>query len=77
MAVVFSALGDQERAQQLLQEAEAFKRKFNEVYWMEDEGCYAYGQDGNKRLITSIVSNAGHCLWSSLADQNQAERIAG
>jgi glycogen debranching enzyme len=76
MAEVFSALGDQARAQQLLQEAEAFKRKFNEVYWMEDEGCYAYGQDGNKRLITSIASNAGHCLWSGIADQDQAERIA-
>src|SRR5207302_2538981 len=72
----FSALGDEARAQQLLQEAEAFKRKFSEVYWMEDEGCFAYGQDGNKILITSIASNAGHCLWSGIADQDKAERTA-
>ncbi len=74
MAEVFSALGDEARAQALLQEADALKRRFHEVYWMEDEGCYAYGQDGQKRLITSITSNAGQCLWSGIADQDKAER---
>ena len=62
MAVVFSAYGDEARAQALLQEAEALKHRFHEVYWMEDEGCYAYGLDGRKRLITPIASNAGHWL---------------
>ena len=76
MAEVFSALGDEARAQALLQEAETLKRRFHEVYWMEDEGCFAYGQDGQKRLITSVTSNAGQCLWSGIADQDQAERTA-
>ena len=76
MAEVFSALGDEARAKKLLQEAEALKRKFHEVYWMEEEGCFAYGQDGHKKVITSIASNAGHCLWSGIADQDQAERTA-
>src|SRR5437763_4870642 len=43
---------------------------------MEDEGCYAYGQDGHKRLITPVTSNAGQCLWSGIADQDKAERTA-
>ena len=46
MAEIFRAIGDEARAQTLLQEAEALKRRFHEVYWMEEEGCYAYGQDG-------------------------------
>jgi glycogen debranching enzyme len=76
MAEVFSALGDGARAQALLQEAETLKRRFHEVYWMENEGCFAYGQDGQKRLITSVTSNAGQCLWSGIADQDKAERTA-
>ena len=76
MAEMFQVLGEQARAQTLLQEAETLKRRFHEVYWMEDEGCYAYGQDGHKRLITRITSNAGHCLWSGIADQDKAERTA-
>src|SRR5258706_2426654 len=43
---------------------------------MEQEGCFAYGQDSHKQLITSIASNAGHCLWSGIADQGQAQRTA-
>ena len=76
MAEIFQALGDEVRAQALLREAATLKRKFHEVYWMEDEGCFAYGQDSHKRLITSIASNAGHCLWSGIADQEKAERTA-
>jgi glycogen debranching enzyme len=76
MAEVFSALGEQARAQALLQEAATLKRRFLQVYWMEEEGCFAYGQDGHKRLITSIASNAGHCLWSGIADLQQAEGVA-
>jgi len=76
MAEVFDALGDQSKAQALQQEAATLKRRFQEVYWMEDEGCFAYGQDGQKRLIASITSNAGQCLWSGIADQDKAERTA-
>ncbi|MDQ2902688.1 MAG: amylo-alpha-1,6-glucosidase [Chloroflexota bacterium] len=76
MAEVFQVLGDEERAKTLQQQAEALKRKFNEVFWMEDEGCFAFGLDADKNLITSIASNAGQCLWSGIADQDKAERTA-
>src|SRR5260370_31330226 len=76
MAEVFQMLGDETRATALLQEAEILKRQCNAVFWMEDEGCFAYGLDPHKKLITSIASNAGHCLWSGIADQEKAERTA-
>ncbi|MBF6590964.1 MAG: amylo-alpha-1,6-glucosidase, partial [Ktedonobacterales bacterium] len=76
MAEVFQVLGDQARAQALRQQAEILKRKFHEVYWMEEEGCFAYGQDAHKNRVTPVTSNAGHCLWSGIADQDKAERIA-
>ncbi|MBV9691520.1 MAG: hypothetical protein JO202_17615 [Ktedonobacteraceae bacterium] len=76
MAEVFSALGDEPRANALLQQAETLKRNFNAAFWMEDEGCFAYGLDPNKKQITSIASNAGQCLWSGIVDQDKAERTA-
>ena len=76
MAEVFQMLGDNTRAQAMLQQAATLKRNFNQLFWMEDEGCYAYGLDPEKNQITSIASNAGHCLWSGIADQDKAERTA-
>jgi glycogen debranching enzyme len=76
MAEAFQALGDNERAKALLAQAETLKSKFNQVFWMEDEECYAYGLDPEKKLITSIASNAGQCLWSGIADRDKAQRVA-
>ena len=76
MAEIFEVLGDSARAQALQQQAAALKHKFNSTFWMEDEGCFAYGLDPDKRQITSIASNAGQCLWSGIADQEKAERTA-
>lgn len=76
MAEVFQVLGDASRAQALLQQAETLKRNFNATFWMQDEGCFAYGLDPHKQLITSVASNMGHCLWSGIADQDKAERTA-
>lgn len=76
MAEIFQALGDENRAKALQQQAETLKHKFNEVFWMEDEGCYAYAIDPHKKLVSSIASNAGQVLWSGIADPQKAERTA-
>jgi glycogen debranching enzyme len=76
MAEAFQALGDEARAKALLEQAETLKQKFNEVFWMKDEGCFAYGLDSQKKQITSIASNAGQVLWSGIADQGKAEGTA-
>ncbi len=76
MAEIFQALGDERRANDLLQQAATLKRRFNETFWMEDEGCFAFGLDPDKEQITPIASNAGHCLWSGIADADKAARTA-
>jgi glycogen debranching enzyme len=76
MAEAFQVLGDEEQADVLRKEAETLKRKFNKVFWMEDEGCYAYGLDPDKKQIATIASNAGQCLWSGIADPDKAKRTA-
>ena len=76
MAEIFRALDDEPRARALSREAEDLKQRFNQHFWMEDEGCYAFGLDAEKRQITSIASNAGQCLWSGIADSDKAARTA-
>ena len=74
MSEVFQVLGDEARATVLQQQAEHLKSQFNQRFWLEDEGCYAFGLDPNKQLIRSIASNAGRCLWSGIADPEKAQR---
>ncbi|HKV45289.1 MAG TPA: glycogen debranching N-terminal domain-containing protein [bacterium] len=75
MAVLYEAVGDSGHAARLRQEAESLAERFNEVFWLEDEGTYAFGLDARKERITSIVSNAGHCLWSGIVPPSRAERV--
>ena len=76
MAEVFEALGDEAHAKALREQAETLKQRFNERFWMENEGCYAFGLDPQKKQITSVASNTGQCLWSGIADRDKARRIA-
>lgn len=75
MADLYHALGDTARATQLRQEAQVLFERFNETFWLEDEGTYAYCLDHAKQPVTSVVSNAGHCLWSGIVPRERAGRV--
>jgi glycogen debranching enzyme len=74
MAQLYHDTGNEARAQELEAQAETLKRRFNTAFWMDDEGCFAYGLDPHKRQINSVASDAGHCLWSGIADEEKARR---
>ena len=76
MAELYAIMGDPEQGAMLLTQAQALKTAFNDAFWMQDEGCFAYGLDREKRQISSIASNAGHCLWSGIADNDKARLTA-
>ncbi len=75
MAEVFDALGERERSVDLRRKADQLQSRFEERFWCEDIGCYAYGLDPDKRPIKTIASNAGHCLWSGIAAPEHATRV--
>jgi glycogen debranching enzyme len=75
MAEVFDALGKPERAIELRAKAAALYAKFNEAFWDEELGFYAYALDGDKKKVLSVASNAGHCLWSGIVPPERAERV--
>lgn len=75
MAEVFLALGESSRAFGLFRQAQEFKRRFNESFWLPDERFIAFGLDAQKRPIRSVASNAGHCLAAGIVDAEHAADV--
>lgn len=70
------ALGDHVVSEQRRAQAASLKQRFNRDFWLEDAGTFAVGLDADKRQIASVTSNAGHCLWTGIADPALAARVA-
>ena len=73
---VMARLGEADIARRMVAEAEELKKRFNEKFWMEDEGFYAMGIDCKGELIRSIASDAGHCLLAGIVDDSRVKRTA-
>ena len=75
MAEVFEALGKHDRAQDLRAKAAALFARFNQAFWDEELGFYAFALDGDKNKVLTVASNAGHCLWSGIVPPERAKRV--
>ena len=75
MAEVFEALGKHDRAQDLRAKAAALFARFNQAFWDEELGFYAFALDGEKNKVLTVASNAGHCLWSGIVPPERAKRV--
>jgi glycogen debranching enzyme len=76
VSAIAAALGHQQTAQRLLQDADALQKKFEEVFWCEEIGMYALALDGAKRRCQVRTSNAGHSLFSGIANPDHAAMVA-
>lgn len=68
-------IGDSDLAAKLRREAVELQQRFEERFWCEDLGYYAYTLDGDKKPVKTIASNAGHLLWSGIVRPDRAERV--
>jgi len=75
MAEIFDELGKHERARELRGRAAGLFERFNEVFWDDDLGFYAYALDGDKKKVLTVVSNPGHCLWSGIVPPERAAKV--
>lgn len=75
MAEIYDALGDADRARELREKARRLFKAFNDAFWDEDTGFYAFCLDGDKRKVMSVASNPGHCLWSGIVPPERAGRV--
>jgi glycogen debranching enzyme len=69
-------LGNTSLANRLRDATELLKKNFNEAFWCEEIGTFAIALDGSKEQCKVRSSNAGHVLWSGIATQEYAERVA-
>lgn len=74
LAETLWGLGQRDLSRRLYREASELKKRFNDAFWMEDEGFYAMALDSQKEPVRSIGSNAGHCIASAIADASLVER---
>jgi glycogen debranching enzyme len=69
-------LGDATTAARFRSKAAALKTAFNRDFWLEDRGWFAMGLDRDKKPIDALASNAGHCLWTGIVDEDKAPLVA-
>ena len=75
MAKCSTSLASPSRACALRSKAAALFKRFNEAFWDEEFGFYAFALDGEKKKVLTVSSNAGHCLWSGIVPPDRAGKV--
>jgi glycogen debranching enzyme len=68
-------LDKKKTAGRLFDEAEQLQAKFLKKFWCPDIASYVIALDGNKQPCRVKSSNAGHCLFTGIADKEHARAI--
>jgi len=63
-------------AHDLCAQAQILKQRFNRDFWCDELSTYAIALDRDKRRCEIRASNAGHCLFTGIATDEYARRIA-
>lgn len=71
------ALGYNDLAEDLKQQAAVLQRQFEQAFWCDEISTYALALDGKKRRCMVRTSNAGHCLFGGIATRDHAARLVG
>ena len=75
MAEIYDELDNKRSANRLRKKAAILFTKFNEAFWDERSGFYAYALDGDKKKVLSVASNVGQCLWSGIIAPERAAAV--
>jgi glycogen debranching enzyme len=75
MSEIFDELGKPARARELRTKAAALFKRFNEAFWDEELGFYAFALDGDKKKVLTVASNPGHCLASGIVPPERAAQV--
>jgi glycogen debranching enzyme len=71
-----SMLGHAEAAAKLRRESGDLRERFERAFWCEELSTYALALDGKKHPCRVRTSNPGQCLFSGIATDEHARRIA-
>jgi glycogen debranching enzyme len=76
MGLAFASVGEERRAAELLAQAERLKRRFNDTFWMPEHQYFALALDPDKKLVRTIASDSGQCLFYGIVDDDKAQAVA-
>lgn len=71
IANVAADLGDRELADRLRAQAARLRSNFQSIFWSDELGMFAMALDGEKKQCRVRSSNAGQCLFSGIASDDQ------
>ncbi|HTL88051.1 MAG TPA: glycogen debranching N-terminal domain-containing protein [Leptolyngbya sp.] len=74
-AELYEIWNEPEKAKKLRHKANDLYQRFNDRYWMEEEGFYCLGLDCHKQQIRAIASNPGQLLASGIVPRERAELL--
>ena len=69
-------LNKNELAQNLMDKANYLKIRFNSDFWLDNIQYIALAIDGDNKPCEVYASNAGHCLFSGILDNDRANLLA-
>jgi glycogen debranching enzyme len=75
MGQAFEYFNQPDLARTLRGKAVDLRQRFEELFWCEQTGFYAYALDGDKKQVRTITSNPGHLLWSGIVSRERAARV--
>jgi glycogen debranching enzyme len=75
MANAFEYFDQPDLASTLRHKAAGLRARFEDLFWCEETGFYAYALDGDKKQVRTIASNPGHLLWSGIVSRERAARV--
>jgi len=76
IANVAADLGDHALADRLRAQAGKLRSAFQTMFWSDELGMFALALDGEKRQCRVRSSNAGQCLFSGIASEEQHRAIS-
>lgn len=75
MAKLTERREDVETSEHWIRRAEAMRRRVEDLFWMEEAGCYGLAVDGQGELCRVRASNMGHLLFTGLPSPERARRV--
>jgi glycogen debranching enzyme len=75
-SLLSKVMGYKDKAQDLTARAEKLKQKFSEQFWSDEKSHFYLALDREKKPCDVLSSNAGHCLYSGIATEEQAIKVA-
>ena len=76
IADLYERAGEPDRAAALRREADDLRVRFNQEFWIADQGFYALALQAGKRPVAVRSSNPGQALWTGIADADKAQQTA-